>query len=105
MYSLGLLCFIILVNLVFEFFIFVKMFFMIRYVGEIVFTVLICSYLITILFNPGMCINNDDKGIVCNNCNVIKCETSNVRHCIYCDVCIEGYDHHCPLDWEMCWEV
>jgi hypothetical protein len=30
----------------------------------------------------------------CKPCKIIK--TQNVYHCYDCDVCIEGYDHHCP---------
>ena len=30
----------------------------------------------------------------CKPCKIVR--TQNVYHCYDCDVCIEGYDHHCP---------
>jgi hypothetical protein len=30
----------------------------------------------------------------CKPCKIIR--TNEVYHCYDCDVCIDGYDHHCP---------
>ncbi len=30
----------------------------------------------------------------CKPCKIVR--TNDVYHCLDCDVCIEGYDHHCP---------
>ena len=33
---------------------------------------------------------------ICNICNAIQDIDKGVEHCIDCDVCIIGNDHHCP---------
>ena len=36
---------------------------------------------------------------MCRHCNVIK--RPDIFHCTDCDVCVEGYDHHCGV-FEVC---
>jgi len=61
-------------------------------------------YLYTALKNPGIAtpINPDDPEFdqyeddpdFCSTCKVMKVEDT--YHCEDCEVCIKGYDHHCP---------
>ncbi len=32
----------------------------------------------------------------CSRCKIIRRPGSDTQHCADCDVCVEGYDHHCP---------
>ncbi|CAD8159480.1 unnamed protein product [Paramecium octaurelia] len=55
------------------------------------------SYLMTALKNPGIVTSSREyKGIlqciVCNNPRNV----GSLYHCEDCDVCISGFDHHCP---------
>merc|ERR1711907_548029 len=38
----------------------------------------------------------DADGAICTKCRLWKPREDNVVHCPYCEVCIYGYDHHCP---------
>jgi len=61
-------------------------------------------YLYTALKNPGIASapDPDDPEIenikdypnFCKPCKILK--TDDIYHCYDCDVCIKGYDHHCP---------
>ena len=31
----------------------------------------------------------------CDKCNIIIPKSFKVGHCIYCNICIKNYDHHC----------
>eukprot|EP00826_Nyctotherus_ovalis_P043094 TRINITY_DN4508_c0_g2_i2.p1 TRINITY_DN4508_c0_g2~~TRINITY_DN4508_c0_g2_i2.p1 ORF type:complete len:149 (+),score=35.28 TRINITY_DN4508_c0_g2_i2:388-834(+) len=65
------------------------------------------SYTATALINPGMprpkpvarsrleAIKGDGM-LYCKTCNVEREAGRNVAHCSDCDVCVEGFDHHCP---------
>ena len=73
---------------------------------------LICHILAT-LINPGIpsyeysnenrfiYLKNEEKSItnhdlrLCKNCNCVSKVKDKVFHCIYCNICYMGYDHHC----------
>ena len=62
------------------------------------------SYLYCALANPGMAsaIDPDSEMIeefssypnFCKKCKIVR--DHKTIHCVDCDICIEGYDHHCP---------
>ena len=63
-----------------------------------------CVFLYTGLRNPGIAsaVNPSDPKLeelemysnFCKRCRVLRDEST--YHCDKCDVCIKGYDHHCP---------
>ena len=62
------------------------------------------SYTIIFLINPGIPKYDEnailgkprEKYSICKRCGIWRCLEKNVYHCFDCDICIEGYDHHCP---------
>ncbi len=80
-------------------------------VSFIAFSLLACQIsfsLLTVLANPGIP-NRDFAGYnidtlksamsalsYCRICKVIKDPAKQIHHCASCDICVEGYDHHCP---------
>ena len=71
----------------------------------IIFTIVVCLHILMFISDPGIIrkkiIKQDeekgvegDGSIDCKKCGIIKF-TNKTRHCISCDVCIEGFDHHC----------
>lgn len=67
------------------------------------------SYLFTFLINPGIpSFKFYSKNFVvkdkeqlrryqkCKKCNIIILKKYKVTHCDICDICVIGYDHHCP---------
>ena len=74
----------------------------------IAFTYVLCflqcgSYLLVALSNPSILTKNrnkikkitkHNKHKFCDSCGVQR--RHKAYHCGRCDVCIEGYDHHCP---------
>ena len=73
-------------------------------IGFIIYFIFLFSYLFTALINPGLPKNEkeiSDNEIkknykYCDICFIyVKIETKTI-HCQMCDICIEGYDHHCP---------
>ncbi len=73
-------------------------------IGFIIYFIFLFSYLFTALINPGLPKNEkeiSDNEIkknykYCDICFIyVKIETKTI-HCEMCDICIEGYDHHCP---------
>ena len=59
--------------------------------------ILICYYL-SFLLNPGLVLNkisNEENCAYCSICNVYYNLSKKVHHCNFCNVCIEGFDHHC----------
>ena len=72
--------------------------------GLIVFLVFFISYTYTFLCNPGIP-KYDENAILgkprdnyrfCRKCGIWTNMEDNTCHCFDCDVCYEGYDHHCP---------
>jgi hypothetical protein len=61
-------------------------------------------YTITFLINPGYPKNTiqrqtgepREKYKFCGECKFWVEVEKNVNHCYDCDICVEGYDHHCP---------
>ncbi|KAL4494597.1 hypothetical protein ABPG72_004499 [Tetrahymena utriculariae] len=70
----------------------------------------VLSYLYTALANPGIAHKNDEatknikkienlsyqqiEQMTCKKCDILKDQLT--EHCDSCDVCVRGYDHHCP---------
>jgi len=71
--------------------------------GFFIYPTNLVSYLLTALKNPGIILNpweleleeGNHKGNICKVCDVLIEPES--EHCFDCQVCIRGYDHHCPL--------
>jgi len=77
----------------------------IRMLTQIVTLFQLLVYLLTSLRNPGIAskaanemdpnqIDNDTNPSFCKKCRVLR--SNEVYHCVDCDVCIQGFDHHCP---------
>lgn len=79
-------------------------------INEFLFLTYIVTYILTIFSNPGiptrdsylnyeigMRITNSsiNEYLVCNSCNVYVKDNTSIGHCMTCDICIIGYDHHC----------
>ena len=62
------------------------------------------SYSITALINPGYplhdenSLNNKNKNKTgyCTICKIYISLEKNTKHCNFCNICVEGMDHHCP---------
>ncbi|MDR3549697.1 MAG: hypothetical protein P4M11_15735, partial [Candidatus Pacebacteria bacterium] len=68
------------------------------------------AYTLTALLNPGMPSRDlskykqdyIDKLIAeksfayCRKCKVVRDLNKTTQHCTDCDICVEGFDHHCP---------
>lgn len=110
-----MLCLITTVSLVFFLFYFLahdKINPYIRIFGVVVYSVFTLSYLYTSFSNPGIpkkdlwiknvSINDafNNRKIknyrICPYCQLIMNIEENTTHCDDCEICIEGYDHHCP---------
>ena len=77
-------------------------------IEKIAFLTHVITFLIPFLINPGIPkrgyytkkYEKEYKGdfkklIKCDKCNIIIPKSLNTGHCIYCNICIKGYDHHC----------
>lgn len=81
-----------------------KIGFLEKIIGLIISTVLIASYLYTVLANPGIPSLDNYKLIGNKQIEIKKCrECRNyirmdrkTSHCYDCGICVEGFDHHCP---------
>ena len=94
--SLGYLCFF--------YYFWSNLSFFIKVVGIIVLLLFNISYTLTFLVNPGIP-KYDENAIMgqpkekyrfCNLCKIWTNMEKNTAHCFDCNVCVEGYDHHCP---------
>ena len=64
------------------------------------------NYLILFLINPGtpdkkyFLENNLNESFqnsrICNICKILIKNDEKIHHCEDCNICIIGYDHHCP---------
>jgi len=76
----------------------------VSFFGIMIFLVQFTSYFLTFTINPGLPKkrgNNmkiqDLKNVrICGICNVVQDPQERIVHCFDCNICIEGYDHHCP---------
>ena len=74
------------------------------FLGYCIYFVFLISYLITALINPGYPLHDDDtinnknknKTGYCNVCKIFLSLEKKTNHCKFCNICIEGWDHHCP---------
>ena len=72
--------------------------------GIVIYSIFIISYTYTFLINPGY--PKHDLGSrtgeprgkyrFCQRCKMWVNVDKKTNHCFDCDICIEGYDHHCP---------
>ena len=76
----------------------------IKYLGIITFLMFSISYTLTFLVNPGIP-KYDENAVMgqprekykfCEYCKIWINIEENTSHCFDCNVCVEGYDHHCP---------
>lgn len=74
------------------------------YIGVLILFIVIVTYTLTAVVNPGLPDRNLKKSLqentkqltsaeYCHKCKVLKNDTT--IHCDECEVCIEGHDHHC----------
>ena len=76
---------------------------------NILFSGYITSFLILFVANPGIPGRNHFKEEyfknykgklsllqLCGKCNILMPKEYKCGHCGYCNICIIGYDHHCP---------
>ena len=72
--------------------------------GLINFLLFFFTYTYIFLANPGMPTINEnsiigkprDKYKYCNECKIWVSNQPTTEHCFECNICVEGYDHHCP---------
>lgn len=72
--------------------------------GVFVYSTFMTSYTYTFLINPGYPRHDLDsrtgeprtKFDFCERCKMWVNKEKKVEHCLDCDICVEGYDHHCP---------
>ena len=78
-------------------------------IEKISFITHIITFLIPFLMNPGIPkreyykkrFEKEYKGDFkklksCDKCNILIPKKLNVGHCVYCNICVKDYDHHCP---------
>ena len=81
-----------------------KMSKIVRILGEIIYLFYFISYTLTFLLNPGYPRNTIGRRTgkprknyyFCEICEFWINKDSLTSHCFDCNICIEGYDHHCP---------
>ena len=79
----------------------------IAYFGIVIYILFVLTHLITSLINPGIPpkkyflenFNMNDSDIqhyvICKKCKIVMDLDKGTEHCIDCDICIIGNDHHC----------
>ena len=75
-----------------------------KILGVLNFSLFFFSYTFIFLINPGMPTINENSFIgmprekykYCNECKIWVSNEKTTEHCFECNVCVEGYDHHCP---------
>ena len=83
------------------------LYYLIFYFGIAIYILFILSHLITSLINPGippkkyflenfnMEQSDINHYVICRKCKIIMDLDKGTEHCIDCDICIIGNDHHC----------
>ena len=72
--------------------------------GVLLYIIFITSYTYTFLINPGYPKHDlqsetgepRNKYRFCGECKMWVNIDKNVNHCFDCNICVEGFDHHCP---------
>ena len=77
------------------------------YLGIIIYISFVLTHLVTSFINPGippkkyflenfdMNQNDIQNYVICKKCKIIMDLDKGTEHCIDCDICIIGNDHHC----------
>lgn len=74
----------------------------IKFAGFAVYFLFFLCYLGTFLVNPGypkksqIKLIDEKKMKFCKICKIWVYRGKGYRHCKECNICIEGFDHHCP---------
>jgi len=85
-----------------------KLHFIIRIIGIVIYFLQFLSYTACSILNPGLADNRylENSNFIfdkrnfrpCTECRLlINMNTTEITyHCFECEICVEGYDHHCP---------
>ena len=96
-----------IVTITFYAFFYKYLFFIFYYLGIIIYILFIFTHLFTSFCNPGIPpqkyflenfnINQSEMQdyAICKKCKIIMDLDKGTEHCIDCDICIIGNDHHC----------
>ena len=83
------------------------MFFIFFYLGIIIYMLFIFTHLYTSFCNPGippqkyflenfnMSQSEIQNYVICKKCRIIMDLDKGTEHCVDCDICVIGNDHHC----------